>query len=49
MKLINEDGNNHNKYKESDFLVFKPIKESIKISNIEGKENKKNSFDDSDL
>ena len=47
--IINEDGNNHNKYKESDFLIFKPIKESIKISNIEGKENKKNSFDDSDL
>ena len=32
--IINEDGNNHNKYKESDFLVFKPIKESTKITNI---------------
>jgi len=32
--LINEDGNHHNEYKESDFLVFKPIKESIKVSNI---------------
>ena len=48
--IINEDGNNHNKYKESDFLIFKPIRENIKITNIEGKENQKNiSLGDSDL
>ena len=48
--LINEDGNNHNKYKESDFLVFKPIRESIKVSNIKGREKQKNdiSFEDSE-
>ena len=49
--LINEDGNNHNKYKESDFLIFKPIRESIKVSNIKGREIEKNniSFGDSDI
>ena len=49
--LINEDGNNHNKYKESDFLIFKPIRENIKISNIKGRENQKNdiSFGDSEI
>ena len=48
--IINEDGNNHNRYKESDFLIFKPIRENIKITNIEGKENQKNiSLGDSDL
>ena len=39
--IINEDGNNHNKYKESDFMTFKPIKEIPKISNIKEIENKK--------
>ena len=44
--IINEDGNNHNKYKESDFMEFKPIRERPKVSNIKGWETKK-SFDDS--
>ena len=49
--LINEDGNNNNKYKESDFLIFKPIKESTKLSNIKGRENQKSdvSFGDADI
>jgi hypothetical protein len=48
--IINEDGNYHNRYKESDFLIYKPIRENIKITNIEGKENQKNiSLGDSDL
>ena len=49
--LINEDGNNNNKYKESDFLIFKPIKESTKLSNIKGRENQKSdvSVGDADI
>ena len=31
--LINEDGNNNNKYKESDFMMYKPINERTKFSN----------------
>lgn len=38
--IINEDGNNHNKYKESDFMEFKPIRERPKVSNIKGWETK---------
>ena len=47
--LINEDGNNNNKYKESDFLIFKPIKESMKISNIKGKEKQKSDISFGDV
>ena len=39
--IINEDGNHHNKYKESDFMVFKPIKENLKTGNIKLKEKQK--------
>ena len=31
--LINEDGNNNNKYKESDYMMYKPINDRPKISN----------------
>ena len=39
--IINEDGNHNEKLKESDFMVYKPIKETLKVSNIKGKENLK--------
>ena len=39
--IINEDGNHNDKLKESDFMVYKPIKETLKVSNIKGKENLK--------
>ena len=40
--IINEDGNHNDKLKESDFMVYKPIKETLKVSNIKGKEKQKN-------
>ena len=47
--LINEDGNNNNKYKESDFMIFKPIKENMKVSNIKGKEKQKSDISFGDV
>ncbi len=40
--IINEDGNNNNKLKESDFMEYKPIKENLKLTNVKGKEKQKN-------
>ena len=40
--IINEDGNHNDKLKQSDFMVYKPIKETLKVSNIKGKEKQKN-------
>jgi len=39
--IINEDGNNNNKLKESDFMTYKPIKENLKVTNVKGKEKQK--------
>ena len=47
--LINEDGNHNNKYKESDFMIFKPIKENMKVSNIKGKEKQKSDISFGDV
>ena len=38
--LINEDGYHHNEHKESDFIIYKPIMDKTKTTNVKGLERK---------